>query len=164
MALRHSELIKFAIVGGTTFLIDSGIFYTLKLSILESKPVTAKIIAGVVAVIASYILNREWSFKNRGGREPAHEAALFFVISAIGVVISFVPLYISSYVFDLRVPEVSLATENLADFVSAYIIGNLLQMAFRFWSFRRFVFPDENPTVVLPDTVSPDTDEEVGRS
>ena len=45
IALRHSELIKFAIVGGTTFLIDSGIFYTLKLSILESKPITAKIIA-----------------------------------------------------------------------------------------------------------------------
>ncbi|OOK67771.1 putative conserved membrane protein [Mycobacterium kansasii] len=33
--------------------------------------------------------------------------------------------------------------ENIADFVSAYIIGNLLQMAFRFWAFRRWVFPDE---------------------
>lgn len=153
IALRHSELIKFAIVGGTTFLIDSGIFYTLKLSILESKPITAKIIAGVVAVIASYILNREWSFKNRGGREPAHEAALFFIISAIGVVISFIPLYISSYVFNLRVPEVSLATENIADFISAYVIGNLLQMAFRFWAFRKFVFPDENPEPLeLSDT------------
>jgi putative flippase GtrA len=153
IALRHSELIKFAIVGGTTFLIDSGIFYTLKLSILESKPVTAKIIAGVVAVIASYILNREWSFKNRGGREPAHEAALFFMISAIGVVISFIPLYISSYVFNLRVPEVSLTTENIADFISAYVIGNLLQMVFRFWSFRKFVFPEENAEIVSDDTV-----------
>ncbi|MEA1794011.1 GtrA family protein [Rhodococcus sp. D-46] len=188
IALRHSELIKFAIVGGTTFLIDSGIFYTLKLSILESKPITAKIIAGVVAVIASYILNREWSFKNRGGREPAHEAALFFIISAIGVVISFIPLYISSYVFNLRVPEVSLATENIADFISAYVIGNLLQMAFRFWAFRKFVFPDENPeplelsdTTGLPETtalsgttalsettapepVIPDAEEELGHS
>ena len=54
-------------------------------------------------------------------------AALFFIISAIGVVISFIPLYISSYVFNLRVPEVSLATENIADFISAYVIGNLLQ-------------------------------------
>ena len=35
--LRHHELIKFAIVGGTTFIIDSAIFYTLKLTILESK-------------------------------------------------------------------------------------------------------------------------------
>ena len=33
--------------------------------------------------------------------------------------------------------------ENVADFISAYIIGNLLQMAFRFWAFRRWVFPDQ---------------------
>jgi hypothetical protein len=38
---------------------------------------------------------------------------------------------------------VSLTVENVADFVSAYIIGNLLQMAFRFWAFRRWVFPDQ---------------------
>ena len=65
----------------TTFIIDSAIFYTLKLTILEPKPVTAKIIAGVVAVIASYILNREWSFRDRGGRERHHEALLFFGVS-----------------------------------------------------------------------------------
>ena len=38
----------------------------------------------------------------------------------------------------------SLTVENIADFISAYIVGNLLQMAFRFWAFRRWVFPDEN--------------------
>ncbi|QLL08534.1 GtrA family protein [Mycobacterium vicinigordonae] len=141
-AMRHHELIKFAIVGGTTFIIDSAIFYTLKLTILESKPVTAKVIAGIVAVIASYILNREWSFRNRGGRERHHEALLFFAFSGVGVLLSMAPLWFSSYVLQLRVPNVSLTVENLADFLSAYIIGNLLQMAFRFWAFRRWVFPD----------------------
>src|SRR5690242_21056309 len=125
--LRHHELIKFAIVGGTTFVIDSGIFYTLKLTILEPKPVTAKVIAGIVAVIASYILNREWSFRDRGGREKHLEALLFFGVSGVGVVLSMSPLWISSYVLMLRVPMVSLFTENIADFVSADIIGNLLQ-------------------------------------
>ena len=47
------------------------------------------------------------------------------------------------YVLGLKVPNVSLAMENIADFLSAYIIGNLLQMAFRFWAMRRWVFPDE---------------------
>ena len=140
---RHHELIKFAIVGATTFVIDSAVFYTLKLTVLEPKPVTAKIIAGIVAVIASYILNREWSFRDRGGRERHHEALLFFGFSGVGVVLSMAPLWISSYVLMLRVPEVSLTVENIADFVSAYIVGNLLQMAFRFWAFRRWVFPDE---------------------
>jgi putative flippase GtrA len=53
------------------------------------------------------------------------------------------PLWFSSYVLMLRVPEVSLTVENIADFIAAYIIGNLLQMGFRFWAFRRWVFPDE---------------------
>jgi putative flippase GtrA len=119
-AERHHELIKFAIVGATTFVVDSAIFYTLKLTILEPKPVTAKVIAGIVAVIASYILNREWSFRDRGGRERHHEALLFFAFSGVGVLL------------------------NIADFISAYLIGNLLQMAFRFWAFRRWVFPDES--------------------
>ena len=143
LAERHHELIKFAIVGATTFLIDSALFYTLKLTILSPKPVTAKVISGIVAVIASYILNREWSFKDRGGRERHHEALLFFGVSGVGVVLSMAPLWFSSYVLGLRAPMVSLTIENLSDFVSAYIIGNLLQMAFRFWAFRRWVFPDE---------------------
>jgi putative flippase GtrA len=142
-AERHHELIKFAIVGATTFVIDSAIFYTLKLTILEPKPVTAKVIAGIVAVIASYILNREWSFRDRGGRERHHEALLFFAFSGVGVLLSMAPLWISSYVLQLRMPTVSLTVENIADFISAYIVGNLLQMAFRFWAFRRWVFPDE---------------------
>ncbi len=157
-AERHHELIKFAIVGATTFLIDSAIFYTLKLTILEPKPVTAKVISGIVAVIASYILNREWSFRDRGGRERHHEALLFFAFSGVGVVLSMAPLWFSSYVLELRVPNVSLAMENVADFVSAYIIGNLLQMAFRFWAMRRWVFPDQiggaNPDAALESTLT----------
>jgi putative flippase GtrA len=154
---RHHELIKFAIVGATTFIIDSAVFFTLKLTVLEPKPVTAKIIAGVVAVIASYILNREWSFRDRGGRERHHEALMFFAFSGVGVVLSMAPLWFSSYVLMLRVPEVSLTVENISDFVAAYIIGNLLQMAFRFWAFRRWVFPDEfgrNPDKALESTLT----------
>jgi len=156
-AERHHELIKFAIVGATTFIIDSTIFYTLKLTILEPKPVTAKVIAGIVAVIASYILNREWSFRDRGGRDRHHEALLFFAVSGVGVVLSMAPLWFSSYVLGLRVPDVSLTMENIADFISAYVIGNLLQMAFRFWAFRRWVFPDEigrDPDKALESTLT----------
>jgi putative flippase GtrA len=155
VAEQHHELIKFAIVGATTFIVDSALFYTLKLTVLEPKPVTAKIISGIVAVIASYILNREWSFRDRGGRERHHEALLFFMVSGVGVLLSMGPLWVSSYVFELRVPHVSLTVENIADFVSAYILGNLLQMAFRFWAFRRFVFPDEygrNPDKAIEST------------
>ncbi|MCF8590286.1 GtrA family protein [Gordonia sp. HY366] len=169
LVMKHSELIKFAIVGGTTFVIDTAIYYMLAFTVLEQKPVVARIISGVVATILSYILNREWAFKNRGGRERHHEALLFFLISGVAVLLTAAPLWLANNVFGMR--------ENLAglelavlDFLLAFIIGNLFGMAFRFWALRRFAFPDEEPrggdggsTDVNPN---PDelTDEELGHA
>lgn len=141
--IKHRELLKFAVVGGTTFVIDNGLWYLMKLTILEDKPVTAKVIAIIIATIVSYVLNREWSFRTRGGRERHHEAALFFLISGIGVAINSAPLWISRYWLDLEEPHVSRLVQEVADFASGSIIGMLLAMFFRFWAFRRWVFPDE---------------------
>ncbi|WP_431929988.1 hypothetical protein [Nonomuraea jabiensis] len=33
LALKHRELLKFAVVGGTVFLVDNTVFYGLKLTI-----------------------------------------------------------------------------------------------------------------------------------
>ncbi len=123
-------------------MIDTAVFLVLKAGVLESKPITAKVIAVLVATIVSYVLNREWSFRTRGGRERHHEAALFFVISGLGVAVYTAPLAISRYLLDLQVPDVSMFTQEVADFVSGQILGVLAGMAFRWWAFRRFVFPD----------------------
>ena len=149
LAIRHSELIKFAIVGGTTMVFDLVIFYSLSLTVLEQKPVIAKIISGVLATLLSYFLNREWAFKHRGGRERHHEALLFFAISGIGVLIAAGPLWIANNIFDIRDTSESLTTVVIIDFVLNYIIGNLLQMAFRFWALRRFAFPEDNARTIL---------------
>ncbi|SDY72131.1 Putative flippase GtrA (transmembrane translocase of bactoprenol-linked glucose) [Amycolatopsis xylanica] len=141
--IKHRELLKFGIVGGTTFVVDNGIWYLLKLSVLYSKPTTAKAIAIIIATIVSYILNREWSFRTRGGRERHHEAALFFLVSGTAVVVNLIPLYVSRYVLDLEVPHVTRFVQEFADFASGSIIGMLLAMVFRFWGFKRWVFPDE---------------------
>ncbi|MBP2474625.1 putative flippase GtrA [Crossiella equi] len=142
--LKHRELLKFAFVGGTTFLIDNGVFYGLKLTVLESKPLIAKGIAVLVATIVSYVLNREWSFRTRGGREKQHEAALYFLVSGIAVGIYTAPLAFSRYVLDLRYPDVTLLSQELGDFFIGQVGGVLIGMLFRWWAFRKFVFPEEN--------------------
>jgi putative flippase GtrA len=142
LALKHRELLKFAVVGGTCFIIDTAIFFGLKSTILVDKPVTAKIIATLVATIVSYVLNREWSFRTRGGRERHHEALLFFLINGVGIALNSLPLYVSRYLFDLQEPHVSRLVEEIADFTSAQIIGTLIAMAFRWYGYKKWVFPE----------------------
>ena len=144
IALKHRELVKFALVGGTCFVIDTVLFFGIKTVVLPNNPVTAKIIATLVATIVSYVLNREWSFRTRGGRERHHEAALFFLINGIGIVLNSAPLYVARYLFHLQEPYVSRFTEELSDFLSAQIIGTLIAMAFRWYGYKNWVFPDEN--------------------
>jgi hypothetical protein len=60
------------------------------------------------------------------------------------MVINAIPLWISRYVLELKIPQVSLLAQEAADFISANVIGTLLAMAFRWWAFRKYVFPDQD--------------------
>ncbi|HEX3588612.1 MAG TPA: GtrA family protein [Pseudonocardiaceae bacterium] len=165
LLVKHRELLKFAFVGGICFVITLAVNYGLKLTILGAKPVTAQAVAVIIATIVSYILNREWAFRTRGGRERAHEATLFFLISGMGVVLNTAPLWISRYALDLQVPHVDRFVQEFADFFSGMIIGTLIAMVFRWWAFKKWVFPDENarPGRVrrLRAVSDADTDEQV---
>jgi len=154
-ARRHGELVRFALVGASTFVVDTAMFLLLKSTLLEPKPVTAKVIAVVVATLVGYLLNRGWSFRARGGLARPREATLYFVVSAVALGMNAGPLFASRYWLDLAVPAVSPLTEQLADLVSAQIVGTLLAMTFRFWAFRRWVFPAVSVDTTVGDPRAP---------
>jgi putative flippase GtrA len=149
--LAHRETLKFLVVGGTCFLVTVAVNYGLKLTVLADKPVTAFTIANIVATVLSYVLNREWAFRTRGGRERRHEAALFFAVNAIAVGVSDIPLGIARYVFDLRTPDVSRLVQEISDFGFGVVAGTLLAMGFRLRAYRKWVFPHPNVRLVRPD-------------
>ena len=138
---KYRELIRFALVGGASFVVTLAITYALKFTVLSTHPVTALIIGSLIATIFSYVANREWAFHTRGGRERTHEAALFFLISGIALGLNALPQWLSRYALHLQVPRVSLFGQEAADFVSGMIIGTLLGTLFRWWAFRKWVFP-----------------------
>jgi putative flippase GtrA len=143
LPVKYRELAKFLVVGGSTYVIDVGLFSLLSHSILENKVVTAKAISILIATIVSYVLNREWSFSRRGGREPRHEAMLFFVVNGLALVLNLVPLALSQYVFGFNTTNYSSFTVTVVNFIAANVVGTILGMAFRFWAYRKWVFPDE---------------------
>jgi len=144
------ELSRFGVVGIGAFIIDVGLFNLLvhagSPGILEDKPLTAKTISAVVATIFAYQVNREWTWKNRQRRGWVREYSLYFLLNAVGLGITLIPLAISRYALNLE--------SALADNIAANIIGVGLGTLFRFWAYRRWVFPaiEEEPEVSGPSS------------
>ena len=157
LPVKYRELAKFLVVGGTSYVVDVGLFSLLSHTVLSEKVVTAKGISVIIATILSYILNREWSFSRRGGRERHHEAMLFFVVNGIALALNLVPLAVSQYVFGFTAGNYSSFTVTVANFISANIIGTAVGMAFRFWAYRKWVFPEEltpHPEIVAAEAAA----------
>ncbi|MEV6828992.1 GtrA family protein [Amycolatopsis sp. NPDC051102] len=135
------ELLRFAVVGsaayGVTLLGD----YSLKFTVCREKPVTALAIATIVATAFAYLLSRRWSFATRGGHGRVREATLFFAVNAGAVAVNLVPPLVSRYVLHLAVPYVGYPAQEVADFVAGMLLGTFLGTAFRWWGYRRWVFP-----------------------
>jgi len=126
-----SELTKFGTVGFISLGVDLLVF-NLVLSILPDKPLTAKVCSTVVSATNAFVLNRLWSFKHRARTNLRREYSLFAVLNAVGLGISLLCLSISHYVLGFE--------SRLADNIAANGVGLVLGTAFRFWSYRRFVW------------------------
>ncbi len=134
------ELLKFGVVGGVAFVVDVGLF-NLMLH-LTDKPLTSKTVSTITATTVAYVGNRYWTFRKRSRSGVRREYALFFVLNGVGLAIALSCLYISHYVLDF--------TSRLADNIAANGIGLALGTAFRFWSYRRWVFPELLPEAAAP--------------
>jgi putative flippase GtrA len=131
------EMAKFGAVGAANVVVDVGIFNLLRNHLLPNKPITDKVISTSIAIVSSYFMNRHWTWQDRARTGIHRELPLFLVLSGIGLGISLVCLTTSHYVFGL--------TSTWADNISANVIGLGLGMVWRFWAFRRWVFPKHEP-------------------
>jgi putative flippase GtrA len=127
------EMLKFGTVGAVAFLVDVGGFNVLRYGPLDDKPLTAKTISVVAATMVAYLGNRHWTFRHRGRWGIGRESALFFLFNAVGLGVALSCLGISHYLLGF--------TSRLADNIAANVIGLGLGTIFRFWSYRRWVFP-----------------------
>ncbi|SDC93550.1 Putative flippase GtrA (transmembrane translocase of bactoprenol-linked glucose) [Sanguibacter gelidistatuariae] len=138
---RLYELMRFGMVGGVAFVVDTGLFNLLRFGpgdLLEAKPITAKIISVAVATVVSWLGNRFWTFSDRRTETHLREFAGFVVVNIGGMAIAIASLGVSHYVLDLRSP--------LADNISANGVGLVLGMVFRYYAYRTWVFTAKDPS------------------
>jgi putative flippase GtrA len=139
------EMLKFGMVGAVAFVIDLGGYNLLVFGphllgmlgegntsgLLNTKPLTARVISASLATLVAWLGNRLWTFRHRRNRQAAHELALFVLFNLVAMVIAVLCLGFSRYVLDLH----SQLADNMTN-----IIGIGFGTLFRFWAYRRFVF------------------------
>jgi putative flippase GtrA len=125
-----AELAKFGTVGALSLLVDLAVFNAVLLVL--DKPLTAKVISTVFSATNAFVLNRAWSFRHRQRTNVRREYGMFFVLNVVGLSISLLCLATSHYVLGFE--------SRFADNVAANGVGLVLGTAFRFWSYRRFVW------------------------
>lgn len=132
----------FLAVGGTGYVVDVTAFNALRATSVLGRldPSVARTLAVAIAMLVTYVGNRTWTW--RGGRteDRRREVALFVVFNVIGFGLSVGTLLVSHDLMGL--------TSRLADNVSANVVGLALGTAFRFVTYRRFVFGPGRPGAV----------------
>jgi putative flippase GtrA len=132
-----SELMKYGVVGSVAFVVDVGTFNALQYAggsgPLHGHPLAAKAVSVVLATTVAYLGNRHWTFAHRSRSYLRREYTMFFALNAVGLGIALGCLGLSHYVLGF--------TGAVADNVAANVVGLALATSFRFWSYRRFVFP-----------------------
>jgi putative flippase GtrA len=125
------EALKFGIVGGVNTVINYGVFNALALTVFSDGQLKATVIATTIAAITSYLMNRHWTYRDRPKSAMRREYMLFFLFNGIGLLIELGVLALAKY---------GLGITGLLALNGAKTGGVLLGTAFRFWSYRTFVF------------------------
>lgn len=133
------EISAFGVIGLVNLFIDIGLFNLLHFRV-GLGPTTSNVLSAGVATTISYFANRHWSFSHRARTGLRREYSLFIVINLVALGISSVVIAFTYYVIS--------ATDPFALNV-AKIVGIGIGTIFRFWSYKRWVFPP-HPEVVEP--------------
>ena len=129
-----AELGKFVVVGGFCFVLDTVLANVFHFGV-GLGPTTSKALATVIATAVSYVGNRLWSFAHRTDGQPARhgrDAGRYAAINVLGLVITLIPVDVAHYLLG--------QTGTVAFNVSS-IVGTAIATVFRFWAYRRWVFP-----------------------
>jgi putative flippase GtrA len=132
--LTSPEVVTFLTVGGLGYIVDVAAFNVLRSApgLVGIDPSYARVLAVALAMVVTYLGNRLFTWRGSGTDDRRREVALFVVFNVVGLGPSLLTLIVSHDLLGL--------TSQLADNLSANVVGLALGTLFRYWSYKRFVF------------------------
>lgn len=93
------QIFRFVIVGGTAFLLDYAILYSLT-EFVGINYLLSGMMSFSVSVIYNYILSKTWVFDTKENNRKITEFILFVILSVIGLGINQIIMYIGVEYFN----------------------------------------------------------------
>ncbi|WP_454049454.1 GtrA family protein [Cellulomonas sp. Marseille-Q8402] len=142
---RALELVRFGSVGTVAFVVDLGTYNLLRfgpVDALHGKPLTARVVAVVLATLVSWLGSRHWTFAGQRTHRRGRELALFGAINLVGIGFTVGALWFSHYVLGRSGPF----TDNVAN-----VVGIVLGTVVRYVGYKLFVFTGPGVPVALAE-------------
>jgi putative flippase GtrA len=138
--LTTPEVLTFLAVGGVGYVVDVLAFNYLRTlpPLTTMDPSVAKTLAVAAAMVVTYVGNQTFTWRGEAVPDRRRQVALFILFNVIGLGFSIVTLMLSHDLLGL--------TSRLADNISANVIGLALGTAFRYLTYKKYVFMAQ-PTV-----------------
>lgn len=134
------EIAAFGVVGVINLVLNLAI-YNLLTEGLGWAVVRSSIIATAISTTSAYFMNRYWSFSHRARTGLRREYTIFFGINGVGLVME--SLIVAMVEYGLGKDDTF--SRNLAK-LTGIAVGTL----FRFWAYKRWVFPPNGDTHRVP--------------
>jgi len=147
-AKLHTQIYRFAVVGVINTAIDLAVLnlliFTTHRGTTGAYSAIYKGISFIIAVANSYVLNRKWTFAGAKKKKPAHEAAQYFIVSFVGLIVND---FIATAFVHIVPPMFGLI--NLWPTVGG-LAGTAGGLIWNFLGYRFIVFKHEEPELLPP--------------
>ncbi|MDO5292852.1 MAG: GtrA family protein [bacterium] len=121
------QIFRFAVVGGSAFLIDYGILFVLN-EFLGVNYLIASALSFSVSVIYNYILSIFWVFDPNEEQSKKEQFVVFMILSIIGLGINSLIMWISVNALTAWLP----AVRNAVIVMTAKVIATFVVMVYNF--------------------------------
>lgn len=143
----RAEVLKFAVVGLSGVVVNFLVFWVC-INGIGLASLRSNVVATLVAITTNYLGYRYWLYRDRDAASRKREITLFLLFSGAGMLIETGLLGFTVYVLGL---------DSHVEQIAAKVFGLALGTAFRFVSYRTWVFKalPEEPAAAPVATAAP---------